>query len=142
MSITSDREDRLLSCISRFKVSTADQAERVKDLTKNQLRLVASNNELALENKKLRETLLTTQDSLSQLNHHGIEQWSKDKANDAYNYIDEALSTTSQPESQPESVVLNNQTTQKHTCRYSRSMQSYPRKCLDCNEAETHGIGE
>jgi hypothetical protein len=73
---------------------------------------------------------------------------------------------TSQPESQPEStvrvfrparddwegfeshweskipVVLNNQTTQKHTCRYSRSMQSHPRKCLDCNEAETHGIGE
>jgi hypothetical protein len=41
------------------------------------------------------------------------------------------------PESQPESVVLNNQTTQKHTCRYSRSMQSHPRKCLDCNEAES-----
>ena len=39
MSITSDREDRLLSCISRFQVSTADQAATIAELQADNVKL-------------------------------------------------------------------------------------------------------
>ena len=118
----------------------ADQADEIKELNEEVKELVDRINtigksyseiymdmrQLKLDNAKLRKVLI---DILA-----NYECGAK-----VDTIIAEALSTTNQPD------VLNNQTTQKsnHACRYSRAMnQSYPRKCLDCNKAETHGIPE
>ena len=50
--------------------------------------------ELKANINDLRKALLTTQDALSQLAHHGIEQWAKDRADNAYEYIEKTLAST------------------------------------------------
>jgi len=45
-----------------------------------------------LNEVRLREALLKTQDNLSHLIYHGMEQWAKDEANKAYELVEQALS--------------------------------------------------
>lgn len=107
-----DHRDILRTSERAYQDATTESAKEIAELKADNETLVAVNNKLSNEIVELnemyegridhldahindlRDALLTTQDALSQLAHHGIEQWAKDRASYAYDYIEKALAAT------------------------------------------------
>lgn len=93
----SDGEYKNIMTNVSWKLWQAAQQQSAGEIANLMLNIEAQEKlgyELQADNERLREALKKTQDNLSHLIYHGMEQWAKDEANNAYELIEQALSAT------------------------------------------------